>query len=164
MRRLLIPAAILLLGACTKSTTVRTSSCGYGSPCPAITATPSVSSRASAPAPEPNGKYNVHECNYVLGAADFNTGGYPNARAIASTTVRNTGNVGIVLVVKAHWDVTGGPSIVQTRTERISYSASKRISFSVLIGNRLDALQTAAFQSNWCGVKATITNTFGPTH
>jgi hypothetical protein len=88
-----------------------------------------------------------------------------NAKAIAATNMKNTGNVGAIVKLTAHWDVTGEPSLKQTKTIKVAYAHSKRVTFAVSIpGSTLDGLQSAAFHNGWCGVQATITSTFGPAH
>jgi hypothetical protein len=115
-----------------------------------------------APVPSPDGTFSTGECDYTLGNPDFNAGGFPHARAIAATNVKNTGNIGIVLKVTAHWNVTGHASLTQTKLVHVLTGDSKRVTFSKAIpASLLDGLQSAAFQNHWCGVKATITTTYG---
>ena len=115
-----------------------------------------------APVPSPDATYSTGECDYTLGAANFSVGGFPNAKAIAGTNIRNTGNIGIVVRATAYWQVTGHSSLKQVKVIHVGAGDHQRVTFSKGIpAYLLDGLQNAAFQAHWCGVHAVITNTFG---
>ena len=129
------------------------------------TGTPSVEPEAtsqpsSAPPEEnPDGTYTT-SCDYLLGNFTQSQQGY---RAIATAKVKNTGNIGIFLTVRAHWDMVRRPSLVSEKSIRLKVHQSKKVDFSeVLSSDELDAMQNAALDfDDWCNVKATITDTFG---
>jgi hypothetical protein len=129
------------------------------------TGTPSVAPSASPspspppPAEDPDGTYTT-SCDYLLGNFTQTQAGY---RAIATAKVKNTGNIGTVLRVKAHWDMVGRPSLVAEKTVQLKVGQSRKVDFSeVLSSDELDAMQNAALDfDDWCNVKATITDTFG---
>jgi hypothetical protein len=127
-----------------------------------VTPSPAASSPAPSTAPAvaaPDGKFSTGECDYDLG----NLVGFTfHAKAIASTTITNTGNVGIVADVKAFWNETGHGSLRDQKTVKVPVGRKVRVNFSVPIpSDQLDALQNAAFHSNWCGVHVSIADTYG---
>jgi hypothetical protein len=151
-----IVAVSVVVGIVQAATGTTTDGVAASSPSPFF------SSFSPAPVPSPDGTFSSGECDYTLGNADFSTGGFPHARAIAGTNVKNTGNIGIVLKVTAHWNVTGHASLTQTKLIHVLTGDGKRVTFSKAIpASLLDGLQNAAFQNHWCGVKATITTTYG---
>jgi hypothetical protein len=113
--------------------------------------------------PSPDGTYSKGECDYTLGNPNFNTGTYPNAKGIASTNIKNTGNVGIVLDLKAFWNVTGSAPLRAEQKVKVDVGGARRANLSTPIPpSELDALQTAALHNRWCGVNVTIVDTYGP--
>lgn len=167
----IVVAALLLLGGVGAALGL-----GDEEPSPAdgtdvaeeVSGTPSVEPEATeSPTPppsvsEPDGTYTT-SCDYLLGNFTATQRGY---RAIAAAKIRNTGNVGIVLDVTARWDITGRPSLRVTKTVHVPYDGFKKVDFSeVLTSDELDAMQEAALSfDNWCGVKATITDSYGTVH
>jgi len=135
-----------------------------GTTAPFVTAAPQ-STDARVPTAEPvaanpDGTFTKGECDYILGST-FNTV-ISGAKVIASTTVKNTGNVGIVLEVKAFWQETGHASLRDSKTVRLNVDKSARVNFSLPIpAGQLDGVQNAAFHNNWCGVHAGIVNSYG---
>jgi hypothetical protein len=86
---------------------------------------------------------------------------------VADAELRNTGNVGIKLNVKAVWKQAGSNPIVKVKKVRLGYGHHRAVHFKVPISTgQVDAYQSAPgyFNDNACSVNATITSTFGRTH
>jgi len=99
----------------------------------------------------------------VLG--DFSSNTSHGYRLVGAASVRNAGNVGIVVEAKAHWLRLGTTPITAKKEARIPFGGSKRINFTVPIDqNTLDLIQAAQEDPDFCGVKVTITDTFGVAH
>jgi len=116
-------------------------------------------SEPSAPK-DPDGRYST-ECDYVLGNFTYGPSGY---RFLGGAKIHNTGNIGIVVNVEAHWDQLGQAPIRESKTVEIGYGKTKSVQFTYLAtGNELDLHQSAGFDDA-CGVKVKIVDTFGEIH
>ena len=107
-------AAALLLTGCgaekTGSLTTGTAASGGA----ASTAEPSGTTEP-APAPNPDGKF-THSCDMLLNT-DFNSA--TTGWLVADAELRNTGNVGININVKAVWKQAGSGPIIKVKHVRI---------------------------------------------
>ena len=156
-------AAGLLLTACgtekTGSLTTAASASGGGS---ASTAEPSGTTEP-APAPNPDGKFS-HSCDMLLNS-DFESS--VSGWLVADAELRNTGNVGITVNVKAVWKQAGSNPIVRVKKVRIGYGHHRAVHFKLPITqDQVAAYQSAPgyFTNGACSVKGTITSNFGRTH
>lgn len=160
---LLSAAAALLLTGCgtekTGSLTTATSASGGGT---ASTAEPSGATEP-APAPNPDGKFS-HSCDMLLNS-DFESS--ISGWLVADAELKNTGNVGIKLNVKAVWKQAGWNPIVKVKKVRLGYGHHRAVHFKVPIStDQVDAYQSAPgyFNDSACSVNATITSNSGRTH
>lgn len=155
-------AALLLTGCGTEKTgslTTAASASGGGS---ASTAEPSGTTEP-APAPSPDGKF-THSCDMLLNS-DFESS--VSGWLVADAELKNTGNVGIKLNVKAVWKQAGSNPIVNVKKVRLGYGHHRAVHFKVPIStDQVDAYQSAPgyFNDNACSVNATITSNFGRVH
>jgi hypothetical protein len=110
------------------------------------------------PTPKPDAKYG-QSCDYVLG--DFSEYSASGFRFIADANLTNTGNIGVVVSVKASWTQVGTKPIVMTKTIKVPTGAKRRVAFTKQVGqNEIDLIQSADY-NHQCKVVATITDTFG---
>lgn len=123
MRLRLAILLCLALSACA-SKTVTVSAVGSPvtsspSAAPSPTYSPSSSTyEPPAPDPKPDARYS-HSCDYLLGNfQDYSPNGF---RFIAEARLNNTGNVGAVVEVTAHWDQVGTHPITMTKTVKLPY-------------------------------------------
>jgi hypothetical protein len=132
------------------------------SPSPSPTPVETTSAPPPVAVPSPDGKY-TSQCDYVLG--DFSSNTSHGYRLVGGASVRNAGNVGIKVEAKAHWLRLGASPITATKTAKIPFGGSTRINFTIPIDqNTLDLIQAAQEDPDFCGVKVTITDTFGEAH
>ncbi|HZG49488.1 MAG TPA: hypothetical protein VEY90_08210 [Thermoleophilaceae bacterium] len=107
-------------------------------------------------APNPDGRYNFN-CDYLLG--DFTEGTEQGFKFVAGGTVENTGNIGIVIRVRARWQQLGSDRILEERRVRLKVGRRKRVNISRLASSgEIDAHQ---FAEGDCSVGAKIVKTFG---
>jgi hypothetical protein len=121
---------------------------------------PSPEESTSLPAiPNPDAKFSS-ACDYILGDfSNFTTHGF---RFIASATIHNTGNIGVVADVKARWVQLGTKPLTDVKTVRIPVGASKHVNFTKPVGqDNIDLIQSAQGSGDICGVKVALTDTFG---
>jgi hypothetical protein len=113
---------------------------------------------AAPPAPKPDAKYG-QSCDYVLGDfSDYTATGF---RFIADANITNTGNVGVVVEVKASWTQVGTKPVVMTKTIKVPTGAKRRAAFTKQVGqNEIDLIQSADY-NHQCKIIASITDTFG---
>jgi zinc-ribbon domain len=108
--------------------------------------------------PNPDGKVKL-KCDYELG--DFGDSGDPSQgfRFIAGGTIKNTGNVGIVVKVVAKWQLLRQDPLRFTERVRLRAGKRKRISISIPVTqDQIDAHQSA---DGDCNTNATIVDSFG---
>jgi hypothetical protein len=108
--------------------------------------------------PNPDGKSNL-KCDYDLG--DFGDSGDPSQgyRFLAGGSVKNTGNVGIVVKVVAKWDLLGQDPVRYTERMRLRAGKRKRLKVSLpATSDQIDAHQSA---DGDCNTNVTIVDTFG---
>jgi hypothetical protein len=154
-------AAALTLTACGTETSGNLTT-GTAAPGAASTAAPSGTTEP-APAPAPDGKFN-HSCDMLLNS-DFESS--VSGWLVADAELKNTGNVGINVNVKAVWKQAGSNPIVKVKKVRLGYGHHRAVHFKVPIStDQVDAYQSAPgyFNNSACGVNATITSNFGRTH
>ena len=85
--------------------------------------------------------------------------GFENARVVADARVHNTGNVGIIVRVRATWDRAGEGPIKVVKTTRIPIGGRKAVHLKKHIDQgTIESIQSA---DGRCKVKATIADTFG---
>lgn len=131
-----------------------------GSAASALTSieTPSAPTEVTLPSPNPQARY-TSSCDYLLG--DFSSYTRSGFRFIARATVRNTGNIGERVLVRASWVQVGSRDVTRSRTVMVEWSKSRVVNFSVPVGqSNIDEIQ-ADNGLNDCHVKATIVSTFG---
>lgn len=106
--------------------------------------------------PEPDGEFNMN-CDYLLG--DFSEGSDSGLKFVAGGTVKNTGNVGIVVRARVRWQQLGTDPILEERTVRLRPGRQKRVNITRLAtSNEIDAHQSA---DGDCKPAVTIVDTFG---
>lgn len=110
------------------------------------------------PTPNPDAKYG-QSCDYVLGDfTDYTATGF---RFIADANITNTGNVGVVVSVRASWTQVGTKPVTMTKTIKVPTGAKRRVAFTKQVGqNEIDLIQSADY-NHQCKVVASITDTFG---
>jgi hypothetical protein len=108
--------------------------------------------------PNPDAQY-THSCDYVLGNfQSFTPDGY---RFIASASIHNTGNIGVVVKVKAHWVQVGSAPILMTKTATLGINHSTTVNFTKDVGqDNIDLIQADESGDN-CGVTVSLLHTFG---
>jgi hypothetical protein len=154
-----IAAALTACAATSTSGSARTDAAS-GTNAPAASST---SAPAYTPPPTANatGKY-VGSCDYTLND-NFNSS--IAAWATGDIEVTNTGNVGIVVVLKITWPQQGFPSLARHKTVRVAYGASRDIQFNLPLNqNQISNLQNWQEGHNYdsgCTYKATIVSKFG---
>jgi hypothetical protein len=155
-------AAALVLTACgteqTGSLTTGTAASGGA----ASTAEASTTTEP-APAPRPNGKF-TSSCDMLLNS-DFNSS--ISGWLVADAELRNTGNVGVTVNVKAAWKQAGSNPIVKVKHVRLGYGHHRAVHFKLPVTTeQVDAYQSAPgyFNNSACSVKGTIMGNFGRTH
>jgi hypothetical protein len=156
-----VTAAALLLTACgtEKSGTLTTGAAASG----AVSAAEPSGTTEPAPAASPDGKF-THSCDMLLNS-DFES--VVSGWLVADAELKNTGNVGIKVNVKAVWKQAGSNPIVKVKKVRLGYGHHRAVHFKVPIStDQVDAYQSAPgyFNDSACGVNATITSNFGRTH
>ncbi len=136
-------------------------------PAPATTAPVDA---AEEPEPEPEPRVRERraasgtddlKCDYLLG--DFGESGDPSKaeRFVAGGTLKNTGNVGIVVKVNVRWDLLGTEPARFSDTYRVKREGSKRVNVTVpALEGQIDAHQSADGE---CKASTTITDSFGQT-
>jgi hypothetical protein len=157
---LALAAASLLTGCGTEKTgSLTTGTAASGGS--ASTAEPSATTDPEpAPAPDADGKF-THSCDMLLNS-DFESS--VSGWLVADAEVRNTGNVGIKLNVKAVWKQAGSNPIIKVKRVRLGYGHHRAVHFKLPVStDQVDAYQSAPgyFNDNACSVNATITTTFG---
>lgn len=107
------------------------------------------------PVANPKGKY-WSDCNLLL--SDTLNG---SDHLVADATIHNTGNVGIINRATARWNIAGSAPLTKTvKGVRVRVGGSKMVHFRVPVSTETAlAYEDANFH---CGVKVTITGTFGP--
>ncbi|HET7171890.1 MAG TPA: hypothetical protein VFI18_09670 [Gaiellales bacterium] len=155
-------AALLLTGCGAEKTGSLTTGTTASDTAAASTAEPSATTDP-APAPDPDGKF-THSCDMLLNS-DFESSiaGW----LVGDAELRNTGNVGIKLNVKAVWKQAGSNPIVKVKKVRLGYGHHRAVHFKLPVSTgQVDAYQSAPgyFNDNACSVNATITSTFGRRH
>jgi hypothetical protein len=151
-------AAALLVTACGSEKTGKLTTSGGG----ASTAQPSGTTEPAA-SPQPDGKF-THSCDMLLNT-DFNSS--TSGWLVADAELRNTGNIGININVKAVWKQAGSNPIVKVKHVRIGYGHHRAVHFKLPITQgQVEAYQSAPgyFNDNACSVNATITSNFGQVH
>jgi hypothetical protein len=156
-------AAALLLTACgtEKSGSLTTGTAASGGAA-VSTAEPPATTEA-APTPNADGKF-THSCDMLLNS-DFESS--VSGWLVADAELRNTGNVGIKVNVKAVWKQAGSNPIVKVKGIRLGYGHHRAVHFKLPIStDQVDAYQSAPgyFNDNACSVNATITSNFGRVH
>ena len=156
------PAAATSAAPVPTASAVSTSTSPTSVPSPTPAPTSETSSAPPVAVPSPDGSYSS-QCDYVLG--DFSDNTSHGFRLIAGTSIRNTGNVGIKVDVVAHWLRLGAGPIKEAKQAQVPYRGSKRVSFTIPTDrDTIDLIQGAQDDPNFCGVKVTITGTFGEAH
>jgi hypothetical protein len=86
---------------------------------------------------------------------------------VADAELRNTGNVGVTVNVKAAWKQAGSNPIVKVKHVRLGYGHHRAVHFKLPVTTeQVDAYQSAPgyFNNGACSVKGTIMGNFGRTH
>ena len=152
-------AALLLTGCGTEKTgslTTGTTRTTGASAEPSGTTEPAASAK-------PDGKF-THSCDMLLNS---NFESSVTGWLVADAELRNTGNVGITVNVKAVWKQAGSNPIVRVKKVRIGYGHHRAVHFKLPITqDQVAAYQSAPgyFTNGACSVKGTITSNFGRTH
>lgn len=131
---------------------------GQDEGCDTSTEEPAKDAREDQPkkaGPDPDGTYDG-TCDYLLGDFTEGPGGY---KLIAGGTVENTGNIGIVAVVRAEWTMLGSSPITKTRRVRLRPGASREVQMNVpATQSQIDQHQSAQAK---CKSDVEIVDTFG---
>lgn len=112
--------------------------------------------REAAVVPKPKGKFDS-VCDYLLGDFTESRSGY---RFVADATLKNTGNVGLVVRVVASWDQIGGGPVRARKQARVRTGATRKVGFIVVATS--DQINRHQSAGSGCRVRATIIDTFGP--
>lgn len=156
----LAATAAVLLTACGTEKTGSLTTGTAASDSAASTAEPA---GTTEPAPKPDGKF-TSSCDMLLNS-DFNSS--TTGWLVADAELRNTGNVGVTVNVKAAWKQAGSNPIVKVKHARLGYGHHRAVHFKLPITtDQVDAYQSAPgyFGGSACSVKATIMRNFGRTH
>lgn len=96
-------------------------------------------------------------CDYLLSFSDdYSTSAH---KFVAGATITNTGNIGVVVRLKATWTLLGGEPVTAEKTARIKRGGEREIQISKpATDNQIDAHQSA---NGKCKAKGTIIDTFG---
>lgn len=106
------------------------------------------------PAPDASYKSN---CEYLLG--DFTTGpqGY---RFVADAQVTNTGNIGVIVELRASWRQAGGASIKMTRRLKVPVDATREVGVvKRTTQDGIDQIQSVAGDN--CKAVIAVVDTYG---
>ncbi len=118
----------------------------------------------STPTKAPAAKYG-HSCDLDLNS---NYGQSPTGWLVGDAELHNTGNVGVMVRVKATWKQAGSRPITATKKTRLGYKKRHAVHFKIPVDqNQVDATQSAPGYlggGGWCGVRATLVSTYGPAH
>jgi hypothetical protein len=94
--------------------------------------------------------------------------GNPTAWFVADAGLRNTGNVGALLNVKAVFEQAGsGPIVYVIKRVKLPYHGHHTVHIKRGVSQGVvDAYQSSPgyFNQHSCSVQATIVGTYGPTH
>lgn len=105
---------------------------------------------------DPKANYRSN-CDMLLG--DFNSNYEFEAHVVGDARIHNTGNVGVVINVRAHWDQAGEGPITMKERVRVPIDGRKVVHFKKSIDqSEIEKVQSANYR---CGVKAKIVDTFG---
>lgn len=154
MRRWLVRLALIAIAA---SVMGQQDSCSTKTDEPADIATDESRRDANGgPVPRPDGRFDI-TCDYLLG--DFTEGTEAGYKFVAGGSVRNTGNIGIVVRVRVRWQQLGTNPILEERTIRLRPGRQKRLNITRLASqNEIDAHQSANAD---CAAAVKIVDTFG---
>jgi hypothetical protein len=87
-----------------------------------------------------------------------------DAHVVGDAKLHNTGNIGLVVTVKVHWDQAGEGPLKGEKTVRLAVGQSKTVHFKQSIDQaQIESIQSAQLSGSgdFCGVKTMITDTFG---
>jgi hypothetical protein len=109
--------------------------------------------------PNPDGTFGS-SCDYILG--DFSENTSTGFRFVAGADIENTGNVGIVVDVKATFKQLGGKPIELKKTEKVDFGESKSVQMTKEVGsNEIDLIQAAQDSGDICTVDVEIVDSYG---
>jgi hypothetical protein len=111
---------------------------------------------ASPPPPAADANARVSwNCDYLPPEASQSQG----YRFVADAAVRNTGNIGIIVRVRATWAQIGGPPVARTKAVRVPVQKGRTVRFDLPATQlQIDRHQSAGSR---CRVRGTMVNTFG---
>jgi hypothetical protein len=111
--------------------------------------------------PNPAVRYD-RSCDYELGP--IGSAGFDHASFVAQVRLHNKGNVGAVVLVSAHWIQVGSADIKKSKTVHVAYEGSRVVNFKVHASqDMIDKIQSYEGATD-CGIKATITDSYGSAH
>ena len=106
--------------------------------------------------PDPDGRYQI-DCDYLLGD------GLDSYSFVASGTLRNTGNTGIVTDVEVTWNQIGTDPVVHSETIEIAEGRAEDLQVEIPVtGDQVDRIQ--ATSGKYCDSKVKIVDTFKGSH
>lgn len=112
---------------------------------------------AAAVQPKADARLNG-KCAYLLGDFTESARGY---RFVSSATVRNTGNIGVVVRFETTWRQAGGPAIRRHKDVRVPRGKSRFVNLNVIVSqDQISQIQAVPYDSQ-CGWKGTIMRYFG---
>lgn len=141
----------LTLAACGDDTT--DAEFGYSSTAPPAE---TVAEAASEEAPNAAGDSRLN-CDMLLG--DFSEDPDSGYRFVGGGQIRNTGNIGTIVEIKAEWEILGSDPVVETQRVRLPAGETRSVSLSVpATSDQVDAHQSAEGR---CEIDAELIDTYG---
>jgi hypothetical protein len=125
--------------------------------------TPTSTPTPPPPSPDPEAKY-TDNCDLLLNDNFYSS---VTGWLVGDAEIHNTGNVGVVVRVRATWKQAGSAPITKVKTTRVGYRHRRAVHFKLPVDqNTVEAYQSAPgyFGNGACGVKAVIVNSYGPAH
>lgn len=110
----------------------------------------------------PNATF-ANNCRYVLG--DSTTNPRTGFRFVATSTITNTGNIGVEVDVRADWAQGDAEPVSETKRARVDWRQKVTVKLSVPVTRReIDLMRRHAGPAPKCKVDASIVATYGPLH
>ncbi len=108
------------------------------------------------PSPDPSGTY-TSSCDYLLGDFTETASGY---RFVADARVKNTGNIGIVMEIRASWFLAGGGAVKEVRRVALDVGQSKRVGVTVPVSQDQVDLHQSYDSGDSCKVTGVMVDSY----
>lgn len=113
------------------------------------------------PVPDPDARFR-HTCGSATGdGSELTRTGY---RFTGKTTVVNTGNIGVEVMVRAVWRLSPGRTIAEPRVVRVPFDGKRRIDFLFPTTAESISAHRAVTAVDNCTASVKLLDTFGPAH